>query len=200
MKSILDYALEKNSSVFEAARKQNVEPSDTKVVQNGKVTDKEKALDAGEKPNAAKRVKWAVDEPTSDDALKYANKEDWTDNMKEIRKRLRTGLPFFILGHAGWGKTAIIKQIAKKFGYSIITVYLDKALPEDLNGIPVPMEGARQEVPIVLRRDEPGRPASHERTNAYREGEHDCWCRDTELHCRCSRKLPRRERGHVRSF
>lgn len=146
MKSILDYALEKNSSVFEAARKQNVEPSDTKVVQNGKVTDKEKALDAGEKPNAAKRVKWAVDEPTSDDALKYANKEDWTDNMKEIRKRLRTGLPFFILGHAGWGKTAIIKQIAKKFGYSIITVYLDKALPEDLNGIPVPMEGAKGSV------------------------------------------------------
>jgi hypothetical protein len=145
MKDMLEFAREHTGqTIFEA--KKETQPSDDKVVQNGKLVDKDKALDAGERPNAARRVKWAVDEPTSDDALKYANKEDWTDNMKEIRKRIRTGLPFFILGHAGWGKTAIIKQIAKKFGYSIITVYLDKALPEDLKGIDVPMEGPNKTV------------------------------------------------------
>ncbi len=142
---MLEFTRENTGKVFEA-RKANVEASQDKVVQQGKVVDKDKALEAGEKPNAAKRVKWAVDEPTSDDAAKYVNKEDWTDNMLEIRKRIRSGLPFFILGHAGWGKTALIKGIAKKFGYSIITVYLDKALPEDLNGIPVPMEGSNRSV------------------------------------------------------
>lgn len=126
--------------IDEAAKQ--VEPSDEKVVVNGKVVDKEKAMDDAEKPNAAKRMKWAVDEPTSDDAAKYANKEDWDNNMKMLRARVRAGKPFFCLGHAGWGKTAVIKSVAKKFGYTIITVYLDKAAPEDLDGIPVPMEGS----------------------------------------------------------
>ena len=120
--------------------KKGVEPSDNKVVVNGKVTDKDKTLDAAEKPNAAKKLNWAVDEPTDNDATKYANKDEWDTNMKMIRARVRAGKPFFILGHAGWGKTQVIKAIAKKFGYTIITVYLDKAVPEDLDGIPVPME------------------------------------------------------------
>ena len=120
--------------------KNEVEASEEKVVVNGKVTDKEKAIKDAEKPNAAKSVKWAIDEPTSDDAAKYANKDEWDNNMKMLRSRLRAGKPFFCLGHAGWGKTAVIKSIAKKFGYTIITVYLDKAVPEDLDGIPVPME------------------------------------------------------------
>ena len=69
--------------IDEATKK--VEPSEEKVVVNGKVVDKEKAMDDAEKPNAAKRMKWAVDEPTSDDAAKYANKEDWDNNMKRER-------------------------------------------------------------------------------------------------------------------
>lgn len=119
-----------------------VEPSDEKVVVNGKVVDKDKTMKDAEKPNAAKKMKWAVDEPTDDDAARYADKEEWDTNMKMLRARLRAGKPFFCLGHAGWGKTAVIKSVAKKFGYTIITVYLDKAVPEDLDGIPVPMEGS----------------------------------------------------------
>lgn len=150
MKDMKEYALSKigeqkpGDTVTEARRK--VEPSDDKVVQNGKIVDKDKTLEAAEKPNAAKRMKWAVDEPTDDDATKYADKSEWTNNMKMVRSRIRANKPFFILGHAGWGKTAIIKSVAKKFGLSIITVYLDKAVPEDLDGIPVPMEGKKGSV------------------------------------------------------
>lgn len=139
MKDMKDFALGQVSE----ARKNKVEPSDDVVVQNGKIVDKDDAIRDAQKPNAAKKTKWAIDEPTSDDAAKYANKEDWTNNMLMIRARLRANKPFFILGHAGWGKTQIIKSIAKKFGRTIITVYLDKAVPEDLDGIPVPMEGKK---------------------------------------------------------
>ena len=151
MKNMLEVAKETQNPgqgtqpVTEARRKQ-VEPSEEKVVQGGKVVDKDDAMKAGEKSNAAKKVKWAVDEPTDDDATKYADKSDWNTNMLMLRSRLRANKPFFILGHAGWGKTQIIKSIAKKFGRTIITVYLDKALPEDLNGIPVPMEGEKGSV------------------------------------------------------
>lgn len=141
MKDMTSFA---KQQIDEAAKQ--VEPSDEKVVVNGKVTDKDKALDAGEKPNAAKKMKWAVDEPTDNDAAKFANKDDWDTNMKMLRSRIRANKPFFILGHAGWGKTQVIKAMAKKFGLSIITVYLDKAVPEDLEGIPVPMEGEKGSV------------------------------------------------------
>lgn len=142
MKDMTTFA---QQQINEAGRKQ-VEPSEEKVVVNGKVTDKDDALKAGAKPNAAKRVKWAIDEPTDNDALKFADKDEWDTNMKMLRARLRANKPFFILGHAGWGKTQVIKALAKKFGRTIITVYLDKAVAEDLDGIPVPMEGEKGSV------------------------------------------------------
>jgi MoxR-like ATPase len=43
------------------------------------------------------------------------------------------------MGEAGWGKTSIIKDMAKRDGRYIITVYLDKAVATDLGGIPVPI-------------------------------------------------------------
>ena len=131
--------------IFEG-RKSPTEPSETKVVSNGKVVDKAKTLKDAEKPNAAKKLNWAVDEPTDNDAMKYADRSEWNDNMIAIRGCLKAEEPFFIIGHSGWGKTEVIKSIAKKFGYTIITVYLDKACAEDLGGIPVPMEGAKNSV------------------------------------------------------
>ena len=50
--------------------------------------------------------------------------------------------PFFILGEAGWGKTSIIKDMAKRFKRQVITIYLDKAEKEDLGGIPAPIKNA----------------------------------------------------------
>lgn len=146
MKDMLEVAQSSMGAKRVTEARKKTEPSEEKVVVNGKVTDKDDALKAGEKPNAAKKMKWAVDEPTADDAAKFADKSEWDTNMKMLRARLRANLPFFILGHAGWGKTQVIKALAKKFGRTIITVYLDKAVPEDLDGIPVPMEGKKNTV------------------------------------------------------
>lgn len=82
---------------------------------------------------------WEIDAPTDDDLLNPIKKDDpamLEKNKKAIAKRLRVGKPFLIIGEAGWGKTSVIKQIAKRYGYSIMTVYLDKCQREDLGGIP----------------------------------------------------------------
>ena len=109
------------------------------------------------KSNPRERVQYHIDEPTDDEVIRDINgdvdsfairKSHQDVNSRFIAtdifgqlKKLKSGdsgnhKAFFILGHAGWGKTSIIKKIAKEFGLSIITVYLDKALPEDLGGIP----------------------------------------------------------------
>lgn len=109
------------------------------------------------KSNPRERVQYHIDEPTDNEVIRdvngdvdsYAIRKSHQDtNSRFIAtdifgqlKHLKSGASgnhkaFFILGHAGWGKTSIIKKIAKEFGLSIITVYLDKALPEDLGGIP----------------------------------------------------------------
>ena len=64
-----------------------------------------------------------------------------TRNGRVLQERFDSEQDFFILGHAGWGKTSIIKKLAEKNGYQIKTVYLDKMPPEDLAGMPVPVKG-----------------------------------------------------------
>lgn len=83
---------------------------------------------------------FAVDEPTDDDAIKEDGLLPFkqTLNTDWIEAKLIAKKPFFIIGHAGWGKTSIIKQVAKSHGLTVITVYLDKAQPEDLGGLPIP--------------------------------------------------------------
>lgn len=82
---------------------------------------------------------WEI-EVSTDDAVANPIKKDDPDmmekNKKAIAKRLRVGKPFLLIGEAGWGKTSIIKSIAKRYGYSVMTVYLDKCQREDLGGIP----------------------------------------------------------------
>ena len=46
------------------------------------------------------------------------------------------------IDYAGWAKTASIMKWAKKFGWTTLTVYLDKAVATDLGGIPVPAKSA----------------------------------------------------------
>lgn len=84
---------------------------------------------------------FAVDEPTDDD-LNYAlDKETMNKNVRRLVMKVKAEDDFFIQGEAGWGKTSIIKKIAKRFGRTIVTVYLDKAVATDLGGIPIPVEG-----------------------------------------------------------
>ena len=87
--------------------------------------------------------KFAIDEPTDNDAVEPLSKDKLNKNMKRLLMKFKADEPFFIMGEAGWGKTSIIKSMAKRFGRTVITVYLDKCEATDLGGIPVPREDKR---------------------------------------------------------
>lgn len=90
--------------------------------------------------------KWAIDEPTDDEVVEPLKKEELNKNMKRLLMKFKADEPFFILGEAGWGKTSIIKSMAKRFKRSVITVYLDKCEATDLGGIPVPRQNDKGSV------------------------------------------------------
>lgn len=85
--------------------------------------------------------RWDVDSPDPNwaEELAKSSLDDFTknNNLYWLNVRLKRKSDFFVQGEAGWAKTAIIKEYAKKFGYTILTVYLDKAIASDLGGIPV---------------------------------------------------------------
>lgn len=87
--------------------------------------------------------KFAIDEPTDNDVVEPLSKDQLNKNMKRLIMKFKADEPFFIMGEAGWGKTSIIKSMAKRFGRTVITVYLDKCEATDLGGIPVPREDKR---------------------------------------------------------
>ena len=87
--------------------------------------------------------KFAIDEPTDNDVFEPLSKDQLNKNMKRLLLKFKADEPFFIMGEAGWGKTSIIKNMAKRFGRTVITVYLDKCEATDLGGIPVPREDKR---------------------------------------------------------
>lgn len=87
--------------------------------------------------------KFAIDEPTDNDAVEPLSKDQLNKNMKRLLMKFKADEPFFIMGEAGWGKTSIIKSMAKRFGRRVITIYLDKCEATDLGGIPVPREDKR---------------------------------------------------------
>ena len=92
----------------------------------------------GKKPeDVSKEGNWAVDEPEDDDAMEDIDWANASENMQVLKEKMNAEEDFFIQGRAGWGKTSLIKKIAKKHGYSIITVYLDKCEAVDLEGNPV---------------------------------------------------------------
>lgn len=83
---------------------------------------------------------WAIDPPYEDGAVEDIPDEDYNDNLLDLQAKFDADEPFFIQGRAGWGKTSIIEDMAKRAGRHVITVYLDKAQATDLGGIPVPIE------------------------------------------------------------
>ena len=87
--------------------------------------------------------KFAIDEPTDNEAVEPLSKDQLNKNMKRLLMKFKADEPFFIMGEAGWGKTSIIKSMAKRFGRRVITIYLDKCEATDLGGIPVPREDKR---------------------------------------------------------
>ena len=93
-------------------------------------------------PNSKNNVKWAVDEPEDDSANDDLdlNSPDNTESLDDLIDKFDTEEDFFIIGRAGWGKTSIIKKLAKKYDRKVLTVYLDKDEATDLGGIPVPVK------------------------------------------------------------
>ena len=91
------------------------------------------------------KVKWELDPKTDDKAIKQApiDKTKVSKNTKRLLAKFKAEEDFFVQGRAGWGKTSVIKQMAKRFGYEVIVVYLDKAVATDLEGIPVPTKSKR---------------------------------------------------------
>lgn len=86
-----------------------------------------------------------VDPKTDNSAMKADNvdEEEMGENEERIQQRFDFEKPFFILGHAGWAKTSIVKRLAKRNGYRIVIVYLDKACKEDLGGMPIVVDDTK---------------------------------------------------------
>lgn len=141
---------------------QNIADVDPK---NVKIDKKAKDIAKKVKPgvdadNNGTHGSWDVDPPSENDNLDEYDDDSLELSINTIElldrftaaQRSRGGSlsdkdnhgDFFIIGEAGWGKTSIITKMAKQFGRSVITVYLDKAMKEDLGGIPVPREGVKQ--------------------------------------------------------
>lgn len=129
-----------------------VDVSDNWVVDDGKLVDPKKKDPEKREGRPAKKKSWGFDEPTDDDLKWSLNKEQFREELKSnknlriLYQRFKAGQPFFILGKAGWGKSSIIKQLAKRAGRCVMTVYLDKAMATDLDGIPVPIKDSNGRV------------------------------------------------------
>lgn len=161
MKSLYEYSqdnliLEYRPKGSKNKKKNGEEPavSDDFVVDDGKLVDPDKKDPEKRKGKdaEAQNKTWGFEEPTDDDLLGNVDKNELLNNKnyRILYARMKAGKPFFILGKAGWGKTSLIKQIAKKCGRCVMTVYLDKALATDLDGIPVPMNDGRGRVDQVI--------------------------------------------------
>ena len=73
-------------------------------------------------------IKWALNEPINNGEADDIdlNDPDNTDAVQDLIDKFDAEEDFFIIGRAGWGKTAIIRKLAKKYNRQVITVYLDK--------------------------------------------------------------------------
>lgn len=105
-----------------------------------KATRAKRAKGKEEKEWTPNGATWAIEPPYDDGAVEDIPDEDYNDNLLDLQAKFDADEPFFIQGRAGWGKTSIIEDMAKRAGRHVITVYLDKAQATDLGGIPVPIE------------------------------------------------------------
>lgn len=136
MKRLFNYVFDDNINEAQRGRPRKETPADA---------NPERTVGKDAETNGS-GGKWGIEEPYDNEAVTPLSKEEKTKNVKELIFRMKTKRPFFILGEAGWGKTSIITDIAKRFGRHVITVYLDKCEATDLGGIPVPREDSRGNV------------------------------------------------------
>ena len=91
----------------------------------------------------------------------YASKNDFmqidiAQLHKTVELAVRSKKPLAIVGEAGIGKTAIVREVAEKLGMKCQIIMTSQKVPEDFSGIPVPdMENG---VVRFLKLDELPRP------------------------------------------
>ena len=149
MKSINDYV---NVRIAEARTRKKTDepvPDDDITITDGKRVKVDVSKLKG-KPESANKGCFAIDPPTDDDAIRWDGVPR-PENVEELLDRISGDRDFFVIGHAGWAKTSIIKKAAHKYGKTVITVSLDNIPAEDMGGIPVPVEkGGRHEQVVLL--------------------------------------------------
>ena len=123
-----------------------VVPVEDKVAVGGKIVDDDKyTYDKLNRKSATKNPSkgiFGVNEPTDDSVVddEEFSQDTIDENNEALLDKFLAEEDFFILGRAGWGKTSMITSMAKRFGYDVITFYLDKCQATDLGGIPVAMK------------------------------------------------------------
>ena len=132
--------------VIVEARAKKAEDIEDKVAVGGKIVDNDKfTLDKLNHKDAEKNASkgaFGVNEPVDDTAMDQEDLDQETidDNTEALLDKFLVEEDFFILGRAGWGKTSMVRNMAKRMGYDVVTFYLDKCQASDLGGIPVPIE------------------------------------------------------------
>ena len=132
--------------VIAEARTKKVVPADDKVAVGGKIVDDDKytlnKLDNKDAEKNPSKGIFGVNEPVDDKVMDMDDFDQETidENTEALLDKFLAEEDFFILGRAGWGKTSMITSMANRFGYDVVTFYLDKCQASDLGGIPVPME------------------------------------------------------------
>ena len=89
---------------------------------------------------------YKISTPKPEDKNYLKDLDEWPEDYELLWTKIVGKQNFFVQGEAGWAKSAIIKNMALKAGYTVITVYMDKALPEDLGGIPIVKEDSEGRV------------------------------------------------------
>lgn len=59
---------------------------------------------------------------------------------KTIKNSIKMNVPLLLLGRSGWGKSAIVAEIANEMNLPIVDLRLSGILPEDLTGVIYPSE------------------------------------------------------------
>lgn len=120
-------------------RPRKVRPDDEQLELDNQKLELDKVEGKPAEKNGTKGA-WAVDEPTDDELMEGLDPDEISENTQQLQGKFAAEEPFFIQGKAGWGKSSIIKRMAKTFGYKVVVIYLDKKEAVDLGGMPIPKQ------------------------------------------------------------
>ena len=121
MNSLNQFVMEKDRQSKNVSAESANEKIDKSIEKKAKATEKEVGIPVGV----------LADEPYEDGAVEELSTDQLNSNMLNLLAKLRANEPFFVIGETGWGKTAVIKDLARRNRRAVITVYLDEAYMYD---------------------------------------------------------------------